>query len=102
LHEFYAGVGPIIERSLPKNIPEDDFNKYVDEADVWATQCAEWIYDNIGFAASERFKDKTGMSHGWIMGAVNEGHSNVIRILTRYRKNLLELIENYHAWNVKK
>ena len=41
LREFYEVVGPIIDRPLPKDISDTDFNKYREEAEAWAANCAK-------------------------------------------------------------
>jgi hypothetical protein len=98
LQEFYVEVGPIITRSLPKEISEADFKKYSDDADTWLTKVATWIQENMGVAARERFLDRTGMLAASWSGAVNERHNSIIQNLTQFRKNLLVLIES-GAWD---
>jgi len=98
LQDFYASCALIIERSYPKDISEDDFNKYIDEAQTWTTNCANWIDKNMGSPAKARFLDRANMLMAFVPGAVNETHINIVRNLTRWSQNLLELIQNYDAW----
>src|ERR1700730_2447171 len=98
LQKCYIEVGPIITRPLPKDISEADFNKYIEEANAWVNNCANWIGENIGTPARERFMDRTGGSAGFIFGAANKKHSDIILALTRFRQNLIGLIEN-GAWD---
>jgi hypothetical protein len=102
LREFYAAIGTIIERQLPKEISEDDFNKhYVEEAQNLLTNCANWIAENIGNPARQRFLDLTGKLMMNTPDAVNETHRTILLNLARRSQNLLELIQNYDAWDGK-
>jgi hypothetical protein len=94
LQDFYVSVGPILTRSLPKDMPEVDFEKYVSEADLWVNSCASYIDQEMGIAARERFLDRTGTMAAHYSGAINERHNMVIQNLTTFRKNLLVLIES--------
>jgi len=98
LQEFYVVVGPIITRPLPADISETDFNKYMEEANTWINNCANWIGENMGVPARERFLDRTGMLNMTSASAVNVAHNNVIQNLTRLRQNLLVLVES-GAWD---
>ncbi|GEC56720.1 hypothetical protein ABIF38_008806 [Bradyrhizobium japonicum] len=97
LQGFYVSVGPIIDRKLPKDIPESEFDRYIDEVDAWVNSCADWIGNHMGIAARERFLDRTGMMAGQFFGAINKTHNNALQNLTRFRQNLLVLIES-EAW----
>jgi hypothetical protein len=94
LQQFYVDAGPIITRTLPKDIHDIDFEKYAGEAEVWATNTANWIGVNMGIPARERFLDRTGMLTLSYEAAVNEKHNSIINSLTTLRKNLLALIES--------
>jgi hypothetical protein len=98
LQQCYVTVGPIIQRSLPKDISPDDFNKYVAEADGWVSDCATWIDEHLGMPARERFLDRTEMMGASYNGAINERHNTVIQNLIRMRQNLMVLIES-NAWD---
>ena len=98
LQEFYVEVGPIINRSFPKDTPKEDFDKYTAEANTWANTTAHWIEENMGVPARERFLDRTGMLSVSIPKALNETHAQIIQNLTRLRQNLLVLIES-GAWD---
>ena len=98
LQEFYVEVGPIINRKLPKDMPQPDFDDYVAEADSWVNRTATWIDENMGAPARERFLDRTGMPAVYVTSAINPTHSTVIQNLTRLRQNLLVLIES-GAWD---
>jgi hypothetical protein len=102
LHEFYVAVGPIIDRSLPKDISETDFKKYEEEANTWAMNCANWIEQNMGAAAVARFLDRTYMLGIHPPGAVNATHTNIIRSLSKWSQNLLALIESDDSWDVNR
>lgn len=94
LQAFYVSAGPIITRKLPKEMPESEFDKYVEEADSWVNSCADWIRDHMGIAARERFLDRSDIVSGYYVSAINKTHSAVIENLTQFRKNLLALIES--------
>jgi hypothetical protein len=98
LQDFYVSVGPIITRQLPRDISESDLEKYTDEADLWVNSCASYINQEMGVAARERFLDRTGMAAASYSGAINDRHNTIIQNLTRFRKNLLVLIEG-GAWD---
>ena len=98
LRSFYVSAGPIITRELPKTISEIDFDNYLKEANTWAASCADWISKNMGDAARARFLDRTGMDDASYRGAVNERHNSVMANLTRFRQNLLAMIEG-NAWD---
>jgi hypothetical protein len=98
LQDFYVAVEPIITRSLPADISETDFDTYVEEANTWATNCADWIAENMGEPAKARFLDRTYILAIHPRGAVNETHIEIIRNLARFRQNLLVLIES-DAWD---
>jgi hypothetical protein len=99
LQEFYASAAPIIERSLSKEISKTDFNKYIEEAQTWTTNCKNWIDQNMGSPAKARFLDRTDMLLTSVPGAVNEEHINIVRNLTRWSQNLLILIESGGVWD---
>ena len=80
--------------SPSKAISEENFDKYVKEADAWVTDCVNWINKNMGAPARERFLDRTGMLSMTYSGAVNEKHNAMIQNLTRFRQNLIVLIES--------
>jgi hypothetical protein len=98
LQEFYMEVGSIIARPLPKDISDEDFRKYANEADEWVTRTANWISNNMGVAAMARFLDRTGMNDASYLRAVNAAHNSIILNLTRHRQNLLVLMET-PAWS---
>jgi hypothetical protein len=98
LQSFYVSVGPILTRSLPKDISEADFENYTSEADGWANSCADWIHKHLGLPARERFLDTTDMAKVTYQMAVNPQHNAVIQNLTRLRQNLAVLIES-NAWD---
>ncbi len=94
LQECYVDVGPLIARQFSRETPADDFSKYIAEADAWVNNCANWIAENMGVPARERFLDRTGMISTSYSGALNAEHNTAIQNLTRLRQNLLVLIES--------
>jgi hypothetical protein len=93
LKEFYAGADPIIHAQLEKTISEEDFKKYTQSADSWANNCATWIEAEMGQLAKARYLDRSGMQDVSITGAVNISHNTVVRNVTRFKANLLAMIE---------
>ncbi|WP_143278261.1 hypothetical protein [Bradyrhizobium sp. UFLA03-84] len=87
----------MLARKLPKDMPDSEFNQYIDEVDIWVNSCADWIGSHMGIAARERFLDRTGMQVSSYLGAINQTHNAAIQNLTRFRQNLLALIES-DAW----
>jgi hypothetical protein len=101
LQEFWVAVGPIITRPLLKDISDDDFNKYHEEANALAIDCTTWIAENMGVPAREKFLDRTGMQ-GVVLGGVNDTHNYIVKNLTILRQNLQNIIENYDAWDANR
>ena len=98
LEEFYVSVDAILNRNLPRDMTESDFQKYVEEANGWVNQTARWIGEHMGTAARARFLDTSGglsMSYG---RAINPHHNSIIEALTSYKQNLARLIES-DAWD---
>jgi sulfur relay (sulfurtransferase) DsrC/TusE family protein len=100
LQKFYTDGGRLL-RLLPKDISEDDFNKYVQECDAWLNHTAEWINKNMGEAATARFSDTVGVITYSSPNALNQAHGNIINGITNYRKNLQVLIVEFDAWYSK-
>jgi hypothetical protein len=99
LQEFYASAAPIIERQLPKEVSETDFNKYIDEAQKWVVDCANWIAQNMGDQAQARFLDRTCILELHPGTAVNKEHIDMLQNLARWRQNLLALIDSCEVWD---
>jgi hypothetical protein len=98
LQGFYISGGVILNRQLPKTVSPADFDKYVDEVNLWLNQANNWILKNLGAAASARFLDTGGgLSLLWDRAA-NPQHNNIINSLIRHRENLTKMIE-VNAWD---
>jgi hypothetical protein len=101
LQQFYIASGPLLNRNIPKDVSQEEFNKYVEEVNVWILGTAAWIKENLGDAAEARFGDiGGGFSFSWNRAA-NEQHNTIINVLTKYRENLAKLIET-SAWDEAK
>ena len=94
LQKFYSEAGALIDEPLPKGVSEPDVQKYAAKADNWGNTTTQWIEQNMGIPARDRFLDRTGMMAGTHPRAVNPEHNAIIMNLTRHRDNLKQLIEN--------
>jgi len=65
LQQFYVESGPLLNRNLPKNITDADFQKYENEVNVWVNTTARWIQQNLGDAATAKFTDVGGGFRVW-------------------------------------
>jgi hypothetical protein len=93
LQEFYAAIGRLTER-LPANLSAEEFEHYVLRVNHRVAEAADWIGTNLGVSARAKFLDTHGMPAVQGRGAINPRHNNIILNLTRYRENLLAMIEN--------
>jgi len=98
LEKFYVESTPILNANLPKDISAADFATYQNGVNDWVNRTANWIQNNMGEPARDRFLDYgQGFSSTWNR-AVNEQHNSDINLLGAYRKNLSTLIET-NAWD---
>jgi hypothetical protein len=101
LQQFYIDAGILLNRPIPKEINNEDFEKYINDVNLWVSRADIWIKDNLGDAAEARFQDiGPGFNMNWDRAA-NTQHNNIINILTKYRDNLTKLIET-SSWDTKK
>jgi hypothetical protein len=100
LQQFYVEGGNLY-RLLPKDISEEDFQKYEDECNRWLNRTVEWIAQNMGEAAKARFLDTASAINYTSPNAVNQKHSNIINAIGNYRKNLQVSIAEFDAWDKK-
>lgn len=98
LQEFYIEAGSLLDANIPKGIGDEEFKKYSDGADLWATNTANWIGTNLGPAARAKFLDRSSAPFLMYNAAANEKHNTIINALTAFRKNLSTLIET-SAWD---
>jgi hypothetical protein len=93
LQEYYAKIGRLTER-LPANLSAEEFEQYVFRVNYRVSEAADWIGTNLGGSARAKFLDTHGMPVVQAHGAINPRHNSIILNLTRYRENLLAMIEN--------
>jgi hypothetical protein len=98
LQTFYIQMGQLIDTPLKKDISAEDFEKYKTESDKTLTDMANWIKENMGEAALARFADRSGMNQVYFSNAANETHNAMLMNETRFRQNLLAMIES-SAWD---
>jgi hypothetical protein len=98
LQQFYIQLGNLLDQSLPKDISQEDFDKYKQDASEIVNGVAQWIKANMGDAALARFTDRSGMSDVHYPLAVNDTHNLMLMNQTRFRQNILALIES-SAWD---
>jgi hypothetical protein len=93
LQEYYAAIGELTER-LPANLSAEEFDHYVLRVNHRVAEVADWIGTNLGGSARAKFLDTHGMPAVQAHRAINPRHNNIILNLTRYRENLLAMIEH--------
>src|SRR5438552_9374879 len=98
LQKFYVEVGELLDITLPGDISAEDFKKYESSTEQRIKNMARWIGDNMGPAALARFTDRSGMSEVRYRKALNRTHNLMTMDQTRYRQNLLAMIES-SAWD---
>jgi MFS family permease len=92
LQEFYLTVTELLQRKLPADISEEEFESYVGETKQWASETARWIQDNISYPARVKFLDRTGVTPAQDPAQVNERHGKILANLQRFKVNLETLI----------
>ena len=92
LQEFYISGTELLQRNLPKNISEEDFESYVVETKQWVNETARWIQENVSYPARVKFLDRTGIIAAHYSAQVNERHGNIIANLQRFKDNLETLM----------
>jgi len=93
LQEYYATIERLTER-LPANLSAEEFEHYVIRVNHRVSEAADWIGTNLGGSARAKFLDTHGTPAVQAQEAINPRHNNIILNLTRYRENLLAMIEN--------
>jgi hypothetical protein len=97
LRNFYAELGAMSETLLAPN--PDLFPKFKQQSDDALNQMVEWIRQNMAEGAVSRFLDRSGMTYDFrFSNAFNETHNMMLTHYTRFRQNLLSLIES-DAWD---
>jgi hypothetical protein len=77
---------------------QGSFEIFRAKVDTWGNDTVNWIQNNMGLAAKEKFLDPgSGSSLSWNK-AFNAEHNNYLNFLTYTRKNLSTLIET-NAWD---
>ncbi len=92
LQEFYISGTELLQRNLPKDISEEDFDSYVNETKQWVNETAHWIQENMSYPARVRFLDRTGIISAQYSAQVNERHGKIIANLQRFKENLETLM----------
>jgi hypothetical protein len=93
LQEHYAAIGRLTER-LPSNFSAEQFEQYVLRVNHHVAEAADWIGTNLGGSARAKFLDTQGMPACQAAGAIDARHNSIILNLTRYRENLLAMIQD--------
>ena len=92
LQEFYVRATELLQRNLPADLSDEEFESYVAETKQWVNETARWIQDNISYPARVKFLDRTGVTPGQLPAHVNERHSRILANLLRFKVNLETLI----------
>jgi hypothetical protein len=98
LQEFWIVGGRILNENLTKDTSKDDFDKWVNSANMWVNDTAKWIGDNMGAAARERFLDTSGMMAMTYSRAISSEHNQAVQNIIRFRDNLRYLMDN-ESWD---
>lgn len=98
LQTFYIELGQMIDIQVPKDISTEDFAKFGAASDLKIGEMASWILKNMGPPAFARFLDRTGMMAVTYPAAVNQIHNTLLMNESRYRQNVLAMIES-SAWD---
>ena len=99
LQEHYAAIGRLTER-LPSNLSAEEFEQYVLRVNHRVAEAADWIGTNLGGSARAKFLDTHGMPACQAAGAINPRHNSIILNLTRYRENLLSMIDDKQSGDI--
>jgi MFS family permease len=94
LQEFYISVTELLQRNLPKDISDEDFERYVTETKQWVDDTARWIQENMSYPARVRFLDRTEIIGAQYSAQVTERHGKIIANLLRFKRNLETLMQN--------
>ena len=94
LQEFYISGTELLQRNLPMDISEEDFEHYVIETKQWVNETARWIQENVSYPARVKFLDRTGIIAAQVSAQVNERHGKIIANLQRLKENLETLMRN--------
>lgn len=97
LQEFYISGTELLQRNLPTDISDEDFETYVVETRQWVNETARWIQENISYPARVRFLDRTGIIAAHYSAQVNDRHGNIIANLQRFKENL-EILLRTDDW----
>jgi hypothetical protein len=92
LQEFYVRATELLQRKLPADLSDEEFESYVAETKQWVNETARWIQDNISYPARVKFLDRTGVTPGQVPAQVNERHGKILANLLRFKANLETLI----------
>jgi hypothetical protein len=94
LKEFYSAADTILNAKLSKETADSVFDTYVQSANSWASEGANWINNQMGPLATSRFLDKSNLQAVSISGAINERHNTILTNISRLKSNLKAMIEN--------
>ena len=97
LQEFYISGAELLQRDLPRDISDEEFESYVAETKKWVSETARWIQDNISFPARAKFLDRTGIVPAHYPDQVNDRHGKIMANLQRFKENLEKLMQS-DAW----
>ena len=92
LQEFYISGTELLQRKLPKDISDEEFESYVAETKQWVNDTARWIQDNISYPARVRFLDRTGIISAQYPCPSERRHGKIIANLQRFKVNLETLM----------
>ena len=93
LQSFYASGSEIVNRKIPVNVSEQDWDVYVGEANRWVSGTRAWIQNNLGSSAVAKFQ-ATNMSAMIGSGnGIHDKHDNLLTNMNKFMENLGVLIE---------
>ena len=94
LQEFCISGTELMQRELPRDISDEQFESYVAETKKWVNETARWIQDNLSFPARTKFLDRTGIIPVQYPDQVNDRHGKIMANLQRFKENLETLMRN--------
>jgi hypothetical protein len=98
LQTFYIEIGQMIDTPVPADISAEDFKQFTDTTNQKLGEIVTWITENMGQPAAARFLDRSSMTAGRYSNAANDVHNTILMNESRYRQNLLVMIES-NSWD---
>jgi hypothetical protein len=97
LQKFYSETSEFHRRGVTLlKAPDDDFNKFVDDTNTWATSTGKWVLNNMGRPAFDRINQPSDSNLSYL--GVSQERSNFVMSIAALQENMGRLVEN-SAWD---